>query len=114
MCLCLCQWPGTALAAGKRACMAICMRMEKKGCAFTPGKNPSCSAGRNASPKARNLSCPLRNEHHSHLLGFNKRTPHAFRGCHRLCRPSPLPLHMLTDDQRDLIKTTACLLETGG
>jgi malonate-semialdehyde dehydrogenase (acetylating)/methylmalonate-semialdehyde dehydrogenase len=50
-----CPWPGTALAAGRKACLATCTPTAKKACVFTPSKNPSCSAGPRASARALSL-----------------------------------------------------------
>src|ERR1700719_3054409 len=52
-----CRWPGTDSAAGRGACSATPTPTARKACASTRGRNPSCSAGRRARPRARNSPC---------------------------------------------------------
>ena len=47
-----CRWPGTASAAGRRACSATCTPTARKACASTPSRSRSCSAGPRASARA--------------------------------------------------------------
>src|SRR5205823_329108 len=55
-----CRWRGTASAAGKAASSATRTPTVRRACASTPGRNPSCSAGRRARPRGRSSPCRRR------------------------------------------------------